>query len=110
LLQLACEWNLGHTPVECVVPTLIQESGEDAKPVEAKREELASLPDPNPLSAEEFRDIRAIGDNAGCMALKGASPEYEGAALPDRWRLDDPLVGVATRGETGPAEQLVQSH
>src|SRR4051795_7870519 len=25
MLQLACEWNLAHAPVECVVPTLIQE-------------------------------------------------------------------------------------
>src|SRR3954454_2455203 len=50
MLQLACEWNLGHTPVECVVPTLIQEAGEEAKPVEQKRAELAALPDPNPLT------------------------------------------------------------
>src|SRR3954468_11390268 len=74
MLQLACEWNLAHAPVECVVPTLIQESGEDAKPVEAKRAELAALPEPNPLSDAEVAAIRAIGDNTNCMALKGASP------------------------------------
>src|SRR3954449_2344255 len=42
LLQLACHWNLAHGPVHCVAPTLIQEAGLNAKPVEAKREELAS--------------------------------------------------------------------
>ena len=40
-LQLACAWNLAHEAVECVVPTLIQEPGEHAKPIERKREELA---------------------------------------------------------------------
>jgi aryl-alcohol dehydrogenase-like predicted oxidoreductase len=110
MLQLACTWNLAHAPVECVVPTLIQEPGLDAKPVEAKREELASLPDPNPLSEDEVAEIRAIGDNANCMALKGASPEYEGDALPDRWALDDHLVEVAARWDIHPGEQLVQSH
>jgi aryl-alcohol dehydrogenase-like predicted oxidoreductase len=110
MLQLACEWNLAQAPVECVVPTLIQEAGPDAKPVEAKRAELAALPDPNPLTDDDVAQIRAIGDNAGCMALKGASPEYEGDALPDRWALDDELVAVAARWDIHPGEQLVQTH
>jgi aryl-alcohol dehydrogenase-like predicted oxidoreductase len=110
MLQLACEWNLAHTPVECVVPTLIQEAGPDSKPVEAKRAELATLPDPNPLSDEEVARIRTIGDNSNCMALKGASPEYEGDALPDRWPLDDHLVELAARWDIHPGEQLVQTH
>lgn len=110
MLQLACEWNLAHGPVQCVVPTLIQEAGPGAKPVEAKRDELASLPDPNPLREDEVAAIRAIGDNTNCMALKGASPEYEGDALPDRWPLDDHLVDVAARWDIHPGEQLVQTH
>jgi aryl-alcohol dehydrogenase-like predicted oxidoreductase len=110
MLQLACEWNLAQSPVECVVPTLIQEPGDDAKPVEAKREELASLPERNPLSPDDVAEIRAIGDNANCMALKGASPEHEGDALPDRWPLDDHLVEVAVRWDIHPGEQLVQAH
>jgi len=110
MLQLACEWNLAHAPVRCVVPTLIQEAGPDAKPVEAKRAELASLPEANPLAAGEVAEIRRLGDNSGCMALKGASPEYEGDALPDRWALDDELVEVATRWDIHPGEQLVQTH
>ena len=29
-IQLACQWNLAHPAVECVVPTLIQEAGPEA--------------------------------------------------------------------------------
>src|SRR5207245_1383077 len=97
MLQLACLWNLAHAPVACVVPTLIQEAGAGAKPIEQKREELAALPASNLLSDEDVAAIRAFGDNTGCMTLKGASPEYEGDALPDRWALDDELVAVAGR-------------
>ena len=43
MLQLACLWNLGQPGVRCVVPTLIQERGEDARAVEDKRAELAAL-------------------------------------------------------------------
>src|SRR4051812_24355989 len=110
MLQLACEWNLAQAPVECVVPTLIQEAGPDAKPVEAKRAELAALPEPNPLGADEVAAIRDLGDNAGCMALKGASPDYEGDALADRWPIDDELVAVAARWDIHPGEQLIQTH
>jgi aryl-alcohol dehydrogenase-like predicted oxidoreductase len=87
MLQLACSWNLAHDAVECVAPTLIQEAGSHARPIEAKREELASLPDPNPLGPAEVDEVRAIGDNTGCMTLKGASPEHEGEERPDRWPL-----------------------
>ena len=87
MLQLACAWNLAHEAVECVAPTLIQEPGAGAKQIEAKRRELASLPDPNPLSAADVHELRAIGDNTGCMALKGASPEHEGEERADRWPL-----------------------
>ena len=41
VLQLACAWNLAHPPVRCVAPTLIQEAGEVARPIEDKRAELA---------------------------------------------------------------------
>jgi aryl-alcohol dehydrogenase-like predicted oxidoreductase len=43
-MQLACHWNLAHPAVETVVPTLIQEAGERARPIESKREELAEMP------------------------------------------------------------------
>src|SRR5204863_229740 len=42
-LQLACAWNLAHGPVHCVAPTLIQEAGDGARPIEAKRAELAAV-------------------------------------------------------------------
>jgi aryl-alcohol dehydrogenase-like predicted oxidoreductase len=107
MLQLACLWNLAHPAVESVVPTLIQEAS--GRPVEDKRRELAELPETE-LSEAEVVAIRQIGDNANCMALKGASPEHEGDALPDRWPLDDHLVSVAARWNIQPGEQLVQTH
>jgi aryl-alcohol dehydrogenase-like predicted oxidoreductase len=110
MLQLACAWNLAQAPVACVAPTLIQESGEDARAAEQKRAELAAVRQPSPLSAEEVRELREIGDNSGCMALKGASPEYEGAALADRWELDDELAALAARWEIAPEHELVKQH
>jgi aryl-alcohol dehydrogenase-like predicted oxidoreductase len=108
MLQLACAWDLAHEPVRCVAPTLIQESGASARAIESKRAELAGVRYPSPLSAEELSEIRAIGDNSGCMALKGASPEYEGAPLADRWQLDEQLSAVAARWEIAPDRDLVK--
>ncbi|HEU4976172.1 MAG TPA: aldo/keto reductase [Baekduia sp.] len=104
MLQLACQWNLAHPAVESVVPTLVQEAGEGAKPVEAQREELASLPVDVRLSDEEVAEIRAIGDNTRCMALKGGVPDHEGVALADRWTLDDELAGIAARWSIDPGD------
>jgi aryl-alcohol dehydrogenase-like predicted oxidoreductase len=109
MLQLACAWNLAHEAVAGVVPTLIQEAGPGAKPVEAKRAELAGLPTDLVLAADEVAAIRAAGDNTGCMALKGASPDHEGEARPDRWALDDTLVAAAARWDIDPARDLAQS-
>jgi aryl-alcohol dehydrogenase-like predicted oxidoreductase len=93
-LQLACAWNLAHEAVECVVPTLIQER--DGRPVEQQRAELASLPDVR-LSGEEVAELRAIGDNTGSMALKGAAVDHEGDPLPDRWALTPELAELGAR-------------
>jgi aryl-alcohol dehydrogenase-like predicted oxidoreductase len=107
MLQLACAWNLAHPAVRCVAPTLIQESGPAARPVEDKRAELATLPADSPLTATEVDAIRAIGENTGCMTLKGASLEYEGdTPLADRWALSDELTAVAARWGIDPARQL----
>jgi aryl-alcohol dehydrogenase-like predicted oxidoreductase len=108
MIQLACQWNLAHEPVACVVPTLIQEVGPAARAVEDKRAELAALPAQIRLSARDVETIRRLGDNTGCMALKGASPEHEGAERPDRWALDDRLESVAARWRIEPARDLVQ--
>lgn len=108
-IQLACQWNLAHPAVESVAPTLIQEIGEDACPIEAKRVELANIPEQR-LTADDVAEIRAIGDNSGCMALKGASPEHEGEERPDRWPLNDDLAAVGTRWGIDPSRDLVAVH
>jgi len=108
-LQLACQWNLAHPQVHCVVPTLVQEAGPDAKPVEDKRAELAALPPENRLTDGEVQEIRAIGDNTGSMALKGAAVDHDGPALPDRWEIDGPLAELAVRWEIDPARDLTQT-
>jgi aryl-alcohol dehydrogenase-like predicted oxidoreductase len=104
-IQLACSWNLAQPAVSCVVPTLIQETGPDARPIEEKRSELAALP-PSPLTDAELVEIRAIGDNTGCMALKGASPDHEGDERADGWPLSEELVGVGRRWGVDAARDL----
>lgn len=108
MLQLACQWNLAHEPVACVAPTLIQEIGPRARPVEEKRAELAALPAELRLTTEELEEIRALGDNTGCMALKGASPQHEGEQRPDRWAMDEHLKELARRWRIEPHRDLVQ--
>jgi aryl-alcohol dehydrogenase-like predicted oxidoreductase len=107
LLQLACQWNLAHEPVGCVVPTLIQEVGPGARAVEEKRAELAGLPAQLLLSAADVEEIRAIGDNSGCMVLKGASPDHAGEDRADAWGLDARLEAVAQRWSIEPERDLV---
>jgi aryl-alcohol dehydrogenase-like predicted oxidoreductase len=109
MLQLACQWNLAHPAVRCVAPTLIQESGADARPVEEKRAELAALPAQTLLSDAELAGLRAIGDNRGSMVLKGASLEYEGDPLADRWALSGDLSQLAARWEIAPGRDLVKT-
>jgi aryl-alcohol dehydrogenase-like predicted oxidoreductase len=108
-MHLACQWNLAHPAVECVVPTLIQEAGPGARPIEEKRTELAGVASDNPLSEADVAEIRAIGDNTGCMALKGASPQHEGDERPDRWPLSDDLKAVGDRWGIDPVRDLVQA-
>jgi aryl-alcohol dehydrogenase-like predicted oxidoreductase len=104
-LQLACQWNLAHAPVRCTVPTLIEEP-DGEKPIEAKRVELAAVPREIVLSDDELAAIRAIGDNTGCMTLKGASPQFEGEPQADRWPLTDELHELATRWAIEPERDL----
>jgi aryl-alcohol dehydrogenase-like predicted oxidoreductase len=106
LLQLACRWNLAQAPVRCVAPTLIQEPGAGARPIEDKREELAALPAEDVLSQDEVAELRAIGDNTGSMTLKGAAPDFEGEPRPDRWALTPQLAALAARWGIEPARDL----
>ncbi|MEA2449326.1 MAG: hypothetical protein QOG63_1258, partial [Thermoleophilaceae bacterium] len=105
-LQLACLWNLAHEPVRTVAPTLIQEPGASAKPIERKRAELAELPERNPLTDDDVAEIRSIGDNTGSMLLKGATPDHEGEPRPDRWPLDESLETLAARWGIDPERDL----
>ena len=107
-LQLACQWNLAHPAVRCVVPTMIQETGEGARPIEDKRAELAALPE-QALTAEDVAEIRAIGDNHGCMALKGATPAHEGEPVADSWPLNPELVAAGERWGVDPDRDLVMT-
>jgi aryl-alcohol dehydrogenase-like predicted oxidoreductase len=107
MLQLACRWNLAHEPVACVAPTLIQEAGARARPIEDKRAELAQLQAEPPMAAADVELIRSLGDNTGCMALKGATADYEGPPQPDRWALDAELGDVARRWGIDPRADLV---
>jgi aryl-alcohol dehydrogenase-like predicted oxidoreductase len=109
MLQLACQWNLAHEPVACVAPTLIQEPGEGARSIEAKRAELAAVPATVVLSDDEVAVIRAAGDNTGSMLLKGAAPEHDGAAQPDRWAITPELTELAARWGIDPARDLARS-
>ena len=106
-LQLACQWTLAQPPVASVVPTLIQEPGPAAKPIEAKRAELAAVP-PAPLLTEaELDAITRIGDNTGCMTLKGGTPAHEGDPRADSWPLTHDLDEVAVRWGIVPERDLV---
>jgi aryl-alcohol dehydrogenase-like predicted oxidoreductase len=109
LLHLACLWNLAHEPVHSVVPTLIQEIGDGARSIESKVEDLASLPELS-LSKEEVELIASIGNNKGCMELKGGNPSHQGVAMPDRWELNNDLLAVANRWAINPSSDLVCAH
>jgi aryl-alcohol dehydrogenase-like predicted oxidoreductase len=109
MLQLAAQWNLAHDTVACVVPTLIQEAGPQARPIEDKRAELGAVPAEVVLDAAEIDAVRSIGDNTGCMALKGASPDHDGPEAPDRWPLTEELEQLARRWRIDPRAQLSQA-
>jgi aryl-alcohol dehydrogenase-like predicted oxidoreductase len=106
-IQLACQWNLAHPAVDCAAPTLIQEAGPGSPSIESKRADLAALPAEQRLSIEDVAAIRALGDNTGCMALKGASPAHEGEEQPDRWGLSEDLVEAGGRWGIDPERDLV---
>jgi len=103
-MQLAAQWCLAHDPVACVVPTLIQEPG--GRPIEDKRAELLATPREVVLDADEVARMRAIGDNTGSMALKGAGPDHEGDERADRWGLTEQLGEVARRWGIEPERDL----
>ncbi len=107
MLQLACLWNLSQPAVKSVIPTLIQET--DGKPIEEKVDELASLPELK-LSADECGFMAEIGNNQGCMQLKGANANHITAAEPDKWSLTNDLEEVGKRWNINPRQDLTYTH
>jgi aryl-alcohol dehydrogenase-like predicted oxidoreductase len=110
LMQLASQWNLAHAPVACVVPTLIQEAGDGAVPIEDKRRDLAATPREIRLTPDEMAEIRTIGDNTGCMALKGGVPDYDGPPIADRWPLSPDLEALGERWGIDARRVLAHAH
>lgn len=104
LLQFACQWNLAQLPVKSVVPTLIQEPGAP-KSIEDELNELAQLPVENLLTAEDLAEIEKLGDNTGCMKLKGASERHtsDDEPRPDTWPVRPELLEIASRFALNPA-------
>ena len=109
LLEFACIWNLSHPAVHSVVPTFIQEAGEGARLIEDKIREFAKLPDVR-FTAEEVDSIRQIGDNTGCMTLKGASKRHATSERPDEWPMREDLLELAGRHGLGSVELVLESH
>jgi aryl-alcohol dehydrogenase-like predicted oxidoreductase len=109
MLQLACLWNLSQSGVKSVIPTLIQEAGEKTKTIETKVDELASLPDTK-LTTDECEAMAEIGDNKGCMELKGANRAYVGEPQPDRWGLTPDHELIAKRCGIDPDADLACTH
>ena len=108
-LQLACQWNLAHPAVRCVAPTLIQERGADAKPIEAKRAELAAVPARgrarpgggrrDPRDRRQHRLDGAQGRLARPRGRRAAGP----------LAADADLDAVARRWDIDPARDLVRA-
>ena len=96
LLEFASIWNLSHPAVESVVPTFMQEPGASARPIEDKIRDFARLPDLR-LSPDEVAAVRLIGDNTGCMSLKGASQRHTTSERPDEWPMRPELLDLAAR-------------
>ena len=106
-LQLSAQWTLAQPAVACVVPTFIQEAGPMHKTVEDQRRELATTPASTVLTAADIAEIDRLGDNRGCMKLKGGTPGHEGPAMPDSWPMEPDLDAVAERWGITPDRDLV---
>jgi aryl-alcohol dehydrogenase-like predicted oxidoreductase len=109
MLQLACLWNLAQPGIKSVIPTLIQEIDPKSKSIEVKVDEFAALPEVR-LSAEDMKFIATIGNNKGCMHLKGGNRGHSGEPEADKWGLTPDLEAVAQRWGIDPAQDLVCTH
>ena len=98
MLELACVWNLSQAPVKSVAPTFIQEQNEGATAIEDKIKRYGQLSNVR-LSEAEVNEIAAIGNNEGCMTLKGASSRHSVSERPDEWPMRPELLEIAERYE-----------
>lgn len=96
MLQLSCLWNLSQPAVRSVIPTLIQEVAPATKTIEDKVAELAGLPDLK-LTEDECRCLAEIGNNKGCMGLKGGNRAHTGEPVADAWPLTQDLIAAGQR-------------
>lgn len=96
MLQFAAIWNLSQPAVSSVVPTFLQETGEDKRPIEDKIRAFVPLPDVR-LTPEEIEEVRCIGDNTGCMMLKGASKRHAKSERADEWPMREELLEIGAR-------------
>ena len=78
MLQLACEWNLAHDAVACAAPTLIQESGPSARPIEDKRADLAGVSARPRLSAADVADAAPDRRQHRLHGAEGRGPRSRG--------------------------------
>jgi aryl-alcohol dehydrogenase-like predicted oxidoreductase len=101
LIELACYWNLAQPAVKSLVPTVIQEATEDAPLLEEKIRQLGNIRAEIPLSAEEIAEITRIGDNTGCMMLKGASKRHEVSQRADEWPMRPELLAISDKWSLG---------
>ena len=109
MLQLACLWNLSQAPVNSVIPTLMQEIAPANKTIETKVDELAALPDVK-LSEEDVERIARLGDNKGCMMLKGANRAHTTTPEADKWSLAPDLEAAGQRWSIDPDRDLAYAH
>jgi len=54
--------------------------------------------------------LARIGDNKGCMDLKGASRAHTGEPVADRWSVDAELESVGRRWSIDPNRDLAHVH
>ncbi|MCK9247915.1 MAG: aldo/keto reductase [Solirubrobacteraceae bacterium] len=111
-MQTAAQWTLSQPAVACVAPTIIAEMPGGAvpvRPVADKRAELAAVTTHVRLTPQELERITAMGDNTGSMALKGASPVYDGDVVADQWPIGDVHTEIARRWGIDPHQQLVKT-
>ena len=99
-LQYAANWNLSHSAVKAVIPTFVQEPGDNARSIESKIEEMATLPIFD-LDPREIETVRELGDNTGCMLLKGASSRHSVSERCDEWPMRPDLMEICKAYDLG---------